>query len=349
MIAGEFEQAAEAYRAVLQLDPDYSLSRANLALALIGLNRFDDAAQVIQQGIQRGLDSNGFHNRLYLIAFLKQDTESMGRQLEWFTGRPDEYQIRELQARALAFAGRRREASKNLAQAAALAGARGLPAEKARILANDVNLSASFGLIDLARKQANPVLALLEKEGLSPEELQASLIGQLDSQPLAWTLALCGDATRAQSLADDFTKKFPLDTIHNSVWLPVIRATIEIERGGLARNSATDRAVQLLPPSKQYEAALNFRPTWVRGLAYLQAKNGALAAAEFQRIIDHRGWDVLSPLWPLAHLGLGRAAALQGDTTKARKAYEDFFQLWQDADPEVPLLIEAKREYEKLK
>src|SRR5436190_3396423 len=255
MIAGEFEQAAEAYRSTLRLDPDYSLSRANLALALIGLNRFDEAQQIIEEGLQRGLDSNGFHNRLYIIGFLKQDAQLMERQVQWFSGRPDEYQIRELQARALAFAGRRREASTSLSQAAALAEARGLPAEKARILANDFNLSATFGLTELAGKQANVVLALLAKESINSEELQPSLIGQLDSQPLAWTLALSGDAKRAQTLADDFSKKFPLDTIHNSVWLPVIRATIELMRVETARDeTGTDRAVELLPPSKQYEA-----------------------------------------------------------------------------------------------
>jgi eukaryotic-like serine/threonine-protein kinase len=344
MIAGEFEQAAAAYRTVLRLDPDYSLSRANLALALIGLNRFDEANQIIEEGLQRGLDSNGFHNRLYIIGFLKQDAPLMQRQVEWYTGRPDEYQIRELQARALAFAGRRREASASLAQAAALAEARGLPAERARILANDFNLSATFGMTQLAAKQADLVLALLQKESISAEELQASLIGQLDSQPLAWTFGLSGDAKRAQSLADDFSKKFPLDTINNSVWLPIIRATVELKRG-----ETTGRAVELLPPSKQYEAALSFRPTWVRGMAYLSSGNGALAAAEFQRIVDHRGWDVLSPLWPMAHLGLARAAVLQGDMPEARKAYQTFFELWKDADADLPIMIEAKRLYENLK
>src|SRR6266850_897896 len=351
MIAGEFEQAAEAYRGALRLDADYSLPRANLALALIGLDRFDEAREVIRQGTDRGLDPNGFYKRLYLIAFLEGDARSMERQLEWFTGRPDEYQMRELQARSFAFAGRRRESSRILAQAAALAAARGLPAEKARILSNEINLSATFGLTQLADKQATLLLGLLEKEGISSEELQPSLIGQLDSQPLAWTLALCGDVSGAQSVAEDFARKFPQDTIYNSVWLPIVRATLELKRGELKSGPASgpDRAVQLLPPSRQYEAALNFRPTWVRGQAYLQAKNGALAAAEFQRIIEHRGWDVLSPLWPLAHLGLARAAVLQGDATKGRKAYQDFFRLWREADVELPVLIEARKEYEKLK
>jgi tetratricopeptide (TPR) repeat protein len=346
MIAGEFEQAAESYRSALRLDADYTLPRANLGLALIGLNRFDEAQDVIKQGLDRGLDPKGFYKRLYLIAFLRSDAESLARYAEWFIGKPEEYQMRELQGHSFAFAGKRREASKSFAQAAALAEARGLPAEKARILSNDINLSATFGLTQLADKQANLLLGVLEKEHISFEELQSSLIGQLDSQPLAWTLALCGDANRAQSLSEDFARKFPQDTIYNSVWLPMIRATLELKR---AEPTGPDRAVQLLPPSRQYEAALNFRPTWVRGLAYLQSKNGALAAAEFQRIIDHRGWDILSPLWPMAHLGLARAAILQGDVAKGRRAYQDFFALWKDADVELPVLIEAKKEYEKLK
>jgi eukaryotic-like serine/threonine-protein kinase len=343
MIAGEYEQAAEAYRAALRLDADFALSRANLALALIGLNRFYESQEVVEQGLARRLDSSGFHNRLYLIGFLKGDAQAMHRQVEWFAGRPDEYQIREIQARSFAFAGRRREASESFAQAAVLAEARGLLAEKARILANEANLTAIFGLPQLAEKQAALVLTLLEKESIAPDELLPSLIQQLDSEPLAWTLALCGEATRAQSLSDGLARKRPLDTMHNSVWRPLIDATLELKRG------SADRAIQLLQPTRQYEAALSFRPTWVRGQVYLQANNGALAAAEFQRIIEHRGWDVLSPLWPLAHLGMARAATLQGDVAKGRKAYEDFFLLWKEADDDLPLLIEAKREYERLK
>jgi serine/threonine protein kinase/Flp pilus assembly protein TadD len=346
MIAGEYEQAAEAYRAALRLDADQSLSRANLALALIGLNRFDEAREVIGQGQARGLDSIRFHNRLYLIAFFKGDAQAMQRQVAWCAGKPDEYQMREIQARSFAFAGRRREAGEHFAEAAAMAEARGLLAEKARILANEANVNAIFGLTRLAVKQTGLVLALLEKEDIDLEELAPTIIQQLDSQPLAWTLALCGAATKAQSLSDDLAQKFPLDTIYKSVWLPLIAATLELRRDSAA---GPDKAIQLLQPARQYEAATFFRPVWMRGQAQLQAKNGALAAAEFQKIIDHRGWDVLSPLWPLAHLGLARAAALQGDVAKSRQAYEDFFRLWKEADAELPLLIEAKKEYQRLK
>jgi len=345
-IAGEYEQAAEAYRRALGLDPDFALSRANLALCLIGLNRFDEAQEVIEEGLARHMDSGGFHNRLYLIAFLKGDAQAIDRQVEWFTGRSDEYQIREIQARSFAFAGRRRQASEFFAQAAALAEARGLLAEKARILANEANLNATFGMTHLAEKQAALVLALVEDKSIAPEELLPSVVQQLDSQPLAWTLALCGEERRAHALAEDLARELPSNTMCNSVWLPLIHATSELQRG---RASEPDKAVQLLQPARPYEAAISFKPTWVRGQAYLQANNGARATEEFQKIIKHRGWDVLSPLWPLAHLGLARAAALEGDGTKSRKAYEDFFLLWKDADAELPVLIEAMKEYERLK
>jgi serine/threonine protein kinase/predicted Zn-dependent protease len=346
MIAGEYEQAAEAYRAALRLDADLSLSRANLALALIGLNRFDEARAVIEQGVMRGLDPSGFHNRLYLIAFLQGDAQAMQQQVEWFAGKPEEYQMREIQARSFAFAGRRREANEHFAQAAALAEARDLPAEQARILAHEANLNAIFGLTSLAEKQAARVLALIEKEKIAPEELFPSLIQQLDSPPLAWTLALCGETARAQSLADGLARRLPLDTMQNSVWLPLIHATLELRRG---TGAWPEKAFQLLQPARRHEAATSLRPAWMRGQAQLQAKNWAFAASEFQTILAHRGWDVLSPLWPLAQLGLARAAALQGDAVKSRQAYETFFQLWKEADADLPVLLEARREYEKLK
>ncbi|HJQ67841.1 MAG TPA: protein kinase [Blastocatellia bacterium] len=345
IIAGEYEQAAESYRAALRLDPDFALSRANLALSLIGLNRFDEAQQLIDEGIARHLDSGGFHNRLYLIAFLRGDQQAIDRHVEWFTGRPDEYQVREMQARSFAFAGRRRQAVEFLAQAAALAEARGLLAEKARILANEANLNATFGMTELAHRQVGRVLALLGNRSITPEELMPSIIQQLESHPLAWTLALCGEERRAQSLAEELARDLPSNTMCNAVWLPLVRATLELKRG---HGPDLERAVQQLQSARQYEAAFSFRPTWVRAQAYLQAGNGPRAAEEFQRIIRHRGWDVLSPLWPLAHLGLARAAALQGDVATSRKAYEDFFQLWKDADADLPVLIEAKREYEKM-
>ena len=201
MIGGQFEQAAEAYRSALSLDPDYSLARTNLALALMGLNRFDEAQEVIKQGTARGLDASGFHNRLYLIATLKGDEEEAKRHVDWYAGKPDEYQMREIQGRAFAFAGQRRQASEAFEQAASMAQQRGLPAERIRILVNEANMNALFGQSQLAQKQMATVLKLMATEKVAPEDFQPSLIQQLDSPGVAWTLALCHDSAKAESLA----------------------------------------------------------------------------------------------------------------------------------------------------
>jgi predicted Zn-dependent protease len=156
-------------------------------------------------------------------------------------------------------------------------------------------------------------------------------------------LAACGEVGRTQALVDECAKRFPKDTLGTAMWLPTIRATIELRLNNPAR------AIVLLEGAKKYEATAQFWPPYTRGQAYLKLRKGAEAAAEFQKILNHRGWDPLSPLYPLAHLGLARAAVLTGDTSKARQAYQDFFALWKDADADLPVLIDAKKEYEKLK
>lgn len=346
LITGQYAQAADAYATAVRLDADYVLSRSNLALSMIGMNRFDEARQVIEQGLAGNQDSSGFHNRLYLIAFVNGDQQAMNRHIEWGAGKRDEYLTHEIRARSFAFAGQRRQASVFFRQAASLAEVRGLIAEKARIMANEANMNATFGLTGLARTQAAAVLSFLGSKNIAPTEMLPSTIQQLELQPPAWTLALCGETAMAKSLADELARSLPRDTLINRLWLPLIRATIELKRG---RSARPDQVIDLLQPARQYEAAASFRPTWARGQAYLQLKDGALASAEFQRIIEHRGWDVLSPLWPLAHLGVARAAATIGDMAKSREMYRQFFSRWEDADADLPVLIDAKREYEKLK
>jgi Tfp pilus assembly protein PilF len=344
VITGQYEQAANTYRTALQLDPDYALSRANLALSLMGQNRFDEARAVIAEGQKRGTDSAGLHNRLFLLAFLNRDAAEMQRQAEWFAGRADEYQMREWQARAAASAGKRRQADELFAQAATLAAARGLFAEQARIQANAANMHALLGLTTIAKQQTAQVLKLLAEKNISFQELLPSPIQQLEFQPPAWTLALCGETAQAQSLAETSHRRLPLDTLDNTLWQPLLRATIELQR-----KDGAARAIEILQPARQYEAALGFRLAWLRGRAYLQAGDARLAAAEFERIRAHRGWDVLSLLWPLAHLELARATALSGDAAQSRQQYEAFFALWAEADADVPVLRAARREYEKLK
>ena len=136
-------------------------------------------------------------------------------------------------------------------------------------------------------------------------------------------------------------KLYPEDTVINSIWVPAIRAAMELQRGNAAQ------AIELLQPASRYEAAAEFWPQYLRGLSYLKLKRSGEAAAEFQKIRDNRGQASLSPLYPLAYLGLARAWNLAGDTSRSIKARADFFAAWKDADSDLPILIEAKREYEK--
>ena len=155
---------------------------------------------------------------------------------------------------------------------------------------------------------------------------------------------MAGDVGRAQAISDDLGPRFPDDTILHQVSIPTVRALIELQR------KAPEKAIEALQAATPYEmgAGQALFPVYVRGLAYLQAKRGAEAVAEFQKIVDHRGINPLAPEHSLAKLGLGRAYALTGDTSKARAAYQDFFALWKDADPDVPILQQAKTEYARL-
>jgi len=158
----------------------------------------------------------------------------------------------------------------------------------------------------------------------------------------AYPLARAGDIAQARAIADALTKRFPLNTFVNRVEVPIILATIEIHRSNPAR------AVELLQASSSYELGeyAGLTPVYVRGEAYLQMREGSKAAEEFQRILDHHGSDPFD--YAFAHLGLARAYSLQGDSTRARTAFQDFFALWKDADPEIPILRAAKSEYAKL-
>ena len=159
----------------------------------------------------------------------------------------------------------------------------------------------------------------------------------------ALALAWAGDVAPAEELAHEMDKSFPLNTVLQRYWLPTIRAAVALHR----KNA--DKAVELLPVMSPHELGAPWLiPVYVRGQAYLMQGNGRTAASDFQMIIDHPGLVRLSVVGVLAHLGLARAYALQGDTTKARAAYQDFLTLWKDADPDIPILKEAKEEYAKL-
>jgi eukaryotic-like serine/threonine-protein kinase len=162
---------------------------------------------------------------------------------------------------------------------------------------------------------------------------------------LAW--AITGETARSQKLLDELGRQYPKDFVLNQQWIPTARAVLAI------RNNQPSEAARLLEPAIPYDlgafpAGANMWPVYVRGKAYLAAHDGVKAAAEFQKFLDHRGIDVTNPLYPLSQLGLARALVMQGDTAKARTAYQDLFTMWKDADADLPVLKQAKAEYAKL-
>jgi eukaryotic-like serine/threonine-protein kinase len=164
----------------------------------------------------------------------------------------------------------------------------------------------------------------------------------------ALALARAGDTAGAEKLAADLNKTFPLDTLVQRYWLPTIQASVGLQRKDLNRAIEVLRVASPIELGQPTQVTVFLCPVYVRGEAYLMLHNGNAAAAEFQKFIDQRGAVVNFQWGVLARLGLARAYAMQGDTAKARTAYQEFLTLWKDADPDVPILKEAKSEYAKL-
>jgi serine/threonine protein kinase/tetratricopeptide (TPR) repeat protein len=326
LVTGQSEKAAEAAREALRLNPNNAVAHSNLGQAFIGLSRFAEAKEVYVQALQQKRDTTDFHTGLYQIAFVGGDTAAMKQQLDWASGKPDEYVAMDWQTQSAAFVGQYRRAQEFSRQAIELAARSDAKEVAGRYAAEEALRDAVFGQCQQTKVDATQALAL--------ERNQVSLTRS------ALALALCGEAGQAQSFMDELTRRYPKDTLLNSIWLPAIHAAMEINRNNPAQ------AIQFLEASRRYEAAAEFWPIYLRGQAYLLQRVGTEAASEFQKIIDNRGQAPLSALYPLAQLGLARAAELAGDTAKSRKAYQDFLALWKDADPDLPVLQQAKREYE---
>jgi tetratricopeptide (TPR) repeat protein len=267
------------------------------------------------------------HARLYQIAFVAGDAAAMKEQLASAIPKPEEIQM--WQAQTCDFSGQLVKANQFNDHAIELARQSGVKEIIAQMLLQQAGRNATFGNCAPVRGIVTSALALSRE--------QANLVASANA------LAACGQAAAALADMDEVSKAFPHDTLLNTISIPIARAQLELNR----RNAA--QVIQLLEAAKKYEVAGEFWPQYLRGQAYLKLGNGAQAATEFKTIIDHRGWYPVSPLYPLAELGAARAAVLSNDKVKARKYYEDFFTLWRDADSTIPILIEARAEYEKLK
>ena len=326
---GRFDRAAEEAREAIRLNPNAASGYSLLASAFVGLNRFDEAKATIENAMALKLDTPAMHRALYRIAFVQGDATTMQEQIAWAKGRPDEYLAETWQAETAAFSGQLRRAREFASHAFELAERRDLKDVAAQIAAGAAVRDALLGHCGPAREQTARAL------GISQSQLTMVVAGQ--------ALAACGEHSRTQAITSDLARRFPTDTLLHQVSLPLVHAQIEIQKANPAA------AVELLETAKPYEGSALFQIAYLRGQAYVDLRRGPDAAAEFQRILDHKGLQAAFPFHPIAHVGLARAAVLVGDTTKALTAYQDFFALWKDADEDIPILQQARREYEKLR
>jgi serine/threonine protein kinase/tetratricopeptide (TPR) repeat protein len=332
---GQYDKAAEQARKSVEVEPDGVLGYSALVGAYTALNRLDEAKNVANQAFANKLDEVGLRNAVYTIAFLQNDTAGMEKQFNWALGKPGvEDSFFSTQGETEAYLGRLAKSRELLVRAGSSARSNDLTETAALYQSFSALHDAEFGEFASAQKEADAALAIAKSVSI---ETIAAL-----------AFARAGNAARANALADQLNKDFPVNTIVQAVWLPVIHAGVEMSRNN------PDKAIEELQTASPYDLGSaipvgGMYPVLVRGEAYLQAHRGKEAAAEFQKLIDHRGVVGNTATGALAHLGLARAYVLQGDTAHARAAYQDFLGLWKDADADVPILVAAKAEYAKLK
>jgi serine/threonine protein kinase/tetratricopeptide (TPR) repeat protein len=332
---GQYDKALAANEESQRLAPDVT-GYFNEAQTYLDLGRMDDAKKEIKQAQAGKLEGDLLHWGIYQVAFLESDTGEMERQVAWAAGKPGSEDILlSFQSDTEAYYGRLTKA-RDLSRRAADAAVRNDSKETAALWQVNAALrEAEFGNIAAAKQAVATALAL------SP--------GRDVKMFAALTLAQVGEGARAKAIVEELEKIYPAQTVLKVYWLPAIKAAIELN----ANNPA--QALVFLEAAAPYELGQppqlqvgTLYPAYLRGQAYLAARNSNSAAAEFQKFLDHRGIVVNFPLGALAHLQLGRAYAMSGDTGKARTAYQDFFALWKGADPDIPILKEAKSEYAKL-
>jgi tetratricopeptide (TPR) repeat protein/predicted Ser/Thr protein kinase len=336
---GKYEKGVEAGREAIRLNPDFFASYALLMFNYISLNRLEEAKVTYKQALERKVKNPFFDVPLYQIAFLQNDAVGMAQQVARSAGTPGaEDELLGLEAETAAYYGRLRDA-REFSRRAMDSAERAQEKESAATYSALSGLrEALFGNAEEARRRAT--LAIGRSAG---RDLQYGV---------ALALAYAGDEGRVQALTDDLGKRFPEDTIVRSNYLPTLRAKLAVSRGNVSE------AIESLRAATPYELGQTtastygwtaLYPVFVRGEAYLAAHQGSEAAVEFQKILDHPGIVLNEPIRALAHLQVGKAYAMQGDTAKAKAAYQDFLLLWKDADSDIPILIAAKSEYAKLK
>ncbi len=330
-VAGRYEVALDWARRSIRLDPDFVVGYYNLGVDNMYLNRLDEADNALRLAAGRGLEWDESLMLAYDVAFLKGDRAGMEQTSARARQRSGgEGWISNKEAFALAYYGKLREARSATDRAVEFSNHTAQPERAALWETGAAVREALYGNAAEARRRAVAALKLSRNREVE--------------YGAAFALARSGEMTQSEALADDIEKRFPEDTAARFSYLPVLRAIF-----ALHRNDPT-KAIDILQNTIPYEMGTPrllvgaMYPVYLRGEAFLAEKRGDAAAAEFKRILDHRGVVVSDPVGALARLELGRAYRMTGDKAKAKAAYEDFLALWKNADPDMPLLIEAKRE-----
>jgi tetratricopeptide (TPR) repeat protein len=326
---GKYETSVEEAKITIGLDPDLPIGYSILSSSDAALGRTDEAENALRRASQRKLEIPDFFIQRYAIAFLKGDKAGMEREGAQARGKSGvEDWMANSQGFVLAYSGHLEEARKMSQRAAALARQADHQETTALYEMGAAMREALFGNAPEARQRAMAAVGLSKSRDVE--------------YGVAFALALSGDSSRSQTLADDLSRRFPVDTTVRFTYIPTLRALLALN------HSKPLNAIELLQTAIPYELGMevgSLYPAYVRGEAYLAAHQGREAAVEFLKILDHRGIVVSDPIGALAHLQLGRAYALSGDKTSAKTAYQNFLTLWKDADPDIPILREAKSEY----
>jgi tetratricopeptide (TPR) repeat protein len=334
-VNGQHERAIDEGRSTIERDPDFPIGYANLAYTYQNLERLGDEENTLQRASERKVAFPDFWVMRYNIAFLRADQAGMERAVTQGKSEAEDM-LADNQAFVLAYSGRLQQARRMSQRAVELAQQAG-QRESAALYETAAALQEAFsGNAPVAIRSATAALELSKDREVE--------------YGAAFALALAGDSSQSQILTNDLEKRFGEDTSVRFNYVPALRALLNL--------GEPSKAIDLLEIAVPYELGTPrctihgyygaLYPVYVRGLAYLAARRGAEAAAEFQKILDHRGIVVSDPIGALAHLQLGRALDLSGDKARAKAAYQDFLTLWKDADPDIPILKQAKAEYASL-
>jgi tetratricopeptide (TPR) repeat protein len=330
---GQDEKALASSSEAMRVDPKDRFAYQNVAEAYMHLNRFDETKAILDKADAQGMYLFVAPFARYIIGFTQHDVAAMQRAPASSQDDFSKALVMLFQVQAEYYQGKISSGRKATAQLVDFSKKAGMTEFAASMFLLGPSFEAEMGDFSGVRPAINAALAMAKDRDTRTEA--------------AVVMARTGDSSGAEKMIADLAKQYPNDTMLNSGWIPMARATAE------TRRNSPMKAIELLESTRPYELgsgplSLGYWPNYIRAEAYLKTHDGAKAATEYKTILDHQGVDPVNPLYALAHLGLGRAYALQGDSAKARTAYQDFLATWKDADSDVPVLKQAKAEYAKL-